>query len=285
MAKTLSVVILTFNEELNLNQALSSIKGWADEVFVLDSGSVDKTIEIAKAFGCTVLCNPFVNFANQRNFALKSFSIRSEWTLFLDADEWITEELKAEIKKMISLEPLENGFYIKRRLIWMGQWIRRGYYPSWQLRLFRTGTGRCEDRAVNEHFIVEGQLGRLCCDLIDENQKGLFHWIEKHNGYSSREAVELVNSRNTEGYSEIDVRFFGSQAQRRRWLRYHLWNRMPLFIRPFIYFAYRYFILLGFLDGKRAFLFHFLQALWYPMLIDAKYLEALAKKNIKNFKI
>jgi len=119
----------------------------------------------------------------------------------------------------------------------MGQWIRRGYYPSWQLRLFRTGKGKCEDRAVNEHFIVEGRLGRLSSDLIDENQKGLSDWIAKHNDYSTREAAELVNSRDSKGYSEIEVRFFGGQAQRRRWLRYRIWNRMPLFVRPFIYFS------------------------------------------------
>jgi glycosyltransferase involved in cell wall biosynthesis len=278
-------VILTFNEELNLNQALRSINHWVDKVFILDSGSTDKTIEIAQGFGCTILINPFINFAMQRNYALKNFSITSEWTLFLDADEWVTEELKEEIKKVIASKPLENGFYIKRRLIWMGQWIRRGYYPSWQLRLFRSGSGRCEDRAVNEHFIVDGQLGRLSCDLVDENQKGLDDWIAKHNDYSTREAAELVNSRNAEGYSEIKAHFFGGQAERRRWLRYHVWNRMPLLIRPFFYFFYRYFLLLGFLDGKKAFLFHFMQALWYPLLIDAKYLEILSKKSKQNLKL
>jgi glycosyltransferase involved in cell wall biosynthesis len=285
MPINLSVVILTSNEELNLNQALRSINHWADEVFVLDSGSTDKTIEIAQGFGCTVLINPFTNFAMQRNYALKNFSITSEWTLFLDADEWVTEELKEEIKKVIASKPIENGFYIKRRLIWMRQWIRRGYYPSWQLRLFRSGTGSCEDRAINEHFIVEGQLGRLSYDLIDENQKGLDDWIAKHNDYSTREAAELVNSRNAEGYSEIKVNFWGGQAQRRRWLRYHVWNRLPLFIRPFLYFLYRYFLLLGFLDGKKAFLFHFMQALWYPMLIDAKYMEILTKRSKQKLKL
>jgi len=279
MPSNLSVVILTFNEELNLKQALGSINNWADEVFVLDSGSTDRSIEIANDFGCTILINPFTNFAMQRNYALKHFSISSEWIMFLDADEWVSEELKEEIKRVIASKPHENGFYIKRRLIWMGQWIRRGYYPSWQLRLFRSGTGRCEDRSVNEHFIVEGQLGRLSHDLVDENQKGLFDWIAKHNNYSTREAAELMNSRNAEGYSEIKTHLFGGQAQRRRWLRYHIWNRLPLFIRPFLYFIYRYFLLLGFLDGKKAFLFHFMQALWYPLLIDAKYLEIRAKKS------
>ena len=284
MPISLSVVILTFNEELNLKQALDSIKDWAEEVFILDSGSADKTTEIAQDFGCKVLSNPFIDFAKQRNYSIKNFLIQSEWTLFLDADEWVTQELKEEIEKVIASKPIENGFYIKRRLIWMGKWIRRGYYPSWQLRLFRTGTGRCEDRAINEHFIVDGQVGRLSYDLIDENQKGLYDWIAKHNNYSTREAAELANTRNAEGYKEIEAQFFGGQPQRRRWLRYHVWNRMPLFVRPFIYFFYRYFFLLGFLDGKRAFLFHFMQALWYPLLMDAKYLEILTKRSVKNTK-
>jgi glycosyltransferase involved in cell wall biosynthesis len=282
MAIDLSVVILALNEELNLKQALDSVTGWADEVFVLDSGSTDKTIAIAQSFGCTVISNPFIDFSKQRNYALNHFSIHNEWTLFLDADEWVTEELKEEIKSLIESKPLENGFYIKRRLIWMGQWMRRGYYPSWQLRLFRSGFGRCEDRALNEHFIVEGQIGQLSYDLIDENQKGLYDWIRKHNDYSTGEAAELFNTRNTEGYIEIKAHLLGHQAQRRRWLRYHIWNRMPLSMRPFLYFFYRYFLLLGFLDGRKAFLFHFMQALWYPLLINAKYLEISAKRTIKN---
>ena len=278
----IAVLILTYNEEANIAQALESVKDWANETYILDSFSTDKTLEFAAKYNCDMVQNAFVDYAKQRNFALDSLPIKSEWIFFLDADEWISRKLKDEISELISHAPKENGFYIKRRLMWMGSWIRRGYYPAWQLRLFRYGKGRCEDRPVNEHLIVEGDVGYLQNDFTDENHKGVADWIAKHNGYSTREAIELFNSRSGSSYQEIDVSFFGTQAQRRRWLRYKIWNNMPLLIRPFFYFFYRYILLGGFLDGRAAFIFHYLQALWYPLLIDIKYLEMKMKKSSRS---
>lgn len=268
-----AVLILTFNEEANLPFALASVQGWAREICVLDSFSTDRTVEIAEASGCQVARHRFEDFAKQRNYALDHLSIQSEWVLFLDADEWLSEELKSEIASVIRRRPEENGFYLRRRFVWMGTWIRRGYYPTWILRLFRQTAGRCEDRAVNEHILVQGMTGRLASDFTDENRKGVSEWIAKHNDYATREAKELFNARSAAGYQEIEARFFGSQAERKRWLRYRVWNRMPPLIRPFVYFFYRFVLRGGFLDGRRAFAYHFLQALWFPMLIDIKYLE------------
>ncbi len=273
-----SVIILTYNEEANIAQALESIAGWANQIFVLDSQSTDRTLEIAGEYGCHIAQNKFENYAKQRNYALDQLPISNEWVFFLDADEWLSEELKKEIKALIAGSPEENGFYIKRRLIWMGRWIHRGYYPSWQLRLFRHGKGRCEDRAVNEHLIVEGITGHLRNDFTDENRKGVTDWITKHNGYATREAQELLNMRSTQPYQEIDASLFGTQAQRKRWFRYKIWNNLPPLIRPLFYFFYRYILTGGFLDGREAFIYHFLQALWYPMLIDIKYLELKRRK-------
>lgn len=280
----LAVIILTYNEEINVSHALDSISGWADEIFILDSFSKDRTLEIATQYDCFIMQNKFVNYAKQRNYALDNLPIKSEWIFFLDADEWLSEELKKEISLLIARSPKENGFSIKRRLLWMGRWIRRGYYPSWQLRLFRFGKGRCEDRAVNEHFLVEGDVGRLQYDFTDENRRGVSDWIAKHVDYATREAQELFNNRLVKGYQEIDVIFFGTQAQRRRWLRYKVWNNLPPLIRPLFYFIYRYIFLGGFLDGKEAFIFHFLQALWYPLLIDIKYLE-LKKSHLADLPV
>lgn len=270
---TLAVIILTYNEEPNIAQALDSVAGWANEVFILDSMSTDRTLEIATQYGCHIAQNKFDNYANQRNYALNHLSIRSEWVLFLDADEWLPDALKQEISILIAISPEENGFYMKRRLMWMDRWIRRGYYPTWILRLFRYGKGRCEDRAVNEHLIVEGKTGQLRNDFIHEDKKGVTEWIAKHNGYATREAEELLNARSTPDHQEIVARLFGAQAQRKRWLRHKAWNRLPPLIRPFFYFFYRYMLAGGFLDGKEAFIYHFLHALWYPLLIDVKYLE------------
>jgi glycosyltransferase involved in cell wall biosynthesis len=274
---TVAVVILTYNEEPNIAQALDSVAGWANEIFILDSLSTDRTVGIAGRYGCHIAQNKFENYAKQRNYALDHLPIRSEWVFFLDADEWVPDALKQEISTLIATSPGENGFYISRRLIWMGRWIRRGYYPTWILRLFRHGKGRCEDRAANEHLIVQGKTGQLRTDFMHEDRKGVTEWIAKHNGYATREAQELLNRRPALGYQEIDARLFGTQAQRKRWLRYKVWNRLPPLIRPFVYFFYRYVLAGGFLDGKEAFVYHFLQGLWFPMLIDIKHLELSAK--------
>jgi glycosyltransferase involved in cell wall biosynthesis len=270
---TLTVITLTYNEEANIAQALDSVIGWADEIHIVDSLSTDRTLDIARRYGCHIAQNRFENYAKQRNYALEHLPIRSEWVFFLDADEWLPDVLKQEISALIASCPRENGFYVKWRLIWMGRWIRRGYYPSWILRLFRHGKGRCEDRAVNEHLIVDGATGRLLNDFIHEDRKGVTDWIAKHNRYATAESQELFNTRSAPDYREIDARLFGTQAQRKRWLRYEIWNRLPPLIRPFFYFFYRYILAGGFLDGREAFAYHFLQGLWFPMLVDIKYLE------------
>lgn len=270
-SKKLTVIILTYNEEKNIGFALDSISGWADDIIILDSYSTDKTLKIAKEYNCTIVQNHFESYAKQRNFALENLSINTEWILFLDADEWLPNNLKQEISSIIKTQPEENGFYVKFRLIWMDKWIRRGYYPTWILRLFCNGKARCDSRATGEHLIVEGNVGHLKHDFIHQDCKGITEWINKHNRYATREAEELFKTNHQGDY--IDANFFGTQAQRKRWIRYKIWNHLPPLIRPFIYFFYRYFLAGGFLDGRAAFIYHFLQALWFPLLIDIKYLE------------
>jgi hypothetical protein len=139
--------------------------------------------------------------------------------------------------------------------------------------LFRYGKGHYGERAVNEHLLVEGKTGKLRNDFMHEDSKGVTDWIDKHNGYATLEAQELLKTPFAPGDQEIDPSLFGAQAQRKRWLRQKVWNRLPPLIRPFFYFFYRYVLAGGFLDGKEAFVYHFLHALWYPLLIDVKYLE------------
>lgn len=276
---TVTVVILTCNEEENLPQALASVAGWSHETFVLDSLSTDGTLDIARKSSCVIAENRFEDYAKQRNYALDHLPITSEWVLFLDADEWMPDPLKNEISALIATSPVENGFYVNRRLIWMGRWIRHGYYPSWILRLFRFRRGRCEDRAVNEQIFVEGSTSRLQNDFVHEDHKGVGEWIVKHNGYAAREALELVRTNREASYREVDAKLFAAQSLRKRWLRQNVWNRLPPLLRPCFYFFYRYFLAGGFIDGKAALIYHFLHALWYPMLIDIKYLELLASRT------
>ena len=271
----LAVVILTYNEEDNIAQALRSVCGWARQVFVLDSFSSDRTLEIANQFDCIVAQNKFEDYGRQRNHALDALPITTEWIFFLDADEWIPPDLRREIGDLLARSPRENGFLVKYRMIWMGRWIRRGYYPTWLLRLFRRGKARCERRSVNEHLILEGEAGRLENDLMHEDRKSLSRWIQKHDVYAEREATELF--KEPEGY--IDASLLGTQAERKRWVRYKVWNRLPPLVRPVAYFSYRYFLRGGFLEGREAFVFHALQAFWFPLLIDAKYLEMKRRRE------
>lgn len=277
MATDVAVIILTYNEAENLSHALKSVRGWARQICVLDSLSNDGTLEIAHESGCVIAQNPFVDYSKQRNYALDHLPIDAEWILFLDADERLTDELRREISAVVSRSPAEDGFYIKRRMMWMGKWIRRGYYPTWLLRLFRRGKGRCEERAMNEHIVVDGKIGYLMNDFIHDDCKGVDEWIVKHSRYATWEAMELIKWERTPNKGEIAARLTGNQAERKRWIRNRVWNRMPPLMRPFVYFFYRYLFRGGFLDGKAAFVFHFLQALWYPLLIDIKYLELKAK--------
>ena len=260
---SISVIILTYNEELNLENCLKNITDWASEIFIVDSFSTDKTLEISQKYGCKISQHSFENQAQQFNWALENLEIKNEWILRLDADEYLTNKLKEEIEKEIPSSIKVNGYYIKRRTYFMGRWIKHGgYYPTWILRLFRKGKARSEKRKVDEHIVIsEGESGRLKNDFIDDNKKDLTFWIEKHNNYSSREAADVLAGNYGRGLKKY-------------------YYRLPLFFRPCFYFCYRYFLRFGFLDGKEGLIFHFLQGFWYRFLVDVKiYERRKIKKN------
>jgi len=270
----LTVVILTYNEEVNIGASLDNVNEFAKDLVVLDSHSTDGTVDIAKRFGARIFTREFDDFSRQRKYALEKIGYSTEWLFVLDADELLTDALKEEIRVTIQ-DTDKDAFFIKRRFYWKGKWIKRGYYPTWLLRLGRTGMITCDDRPINEHLICKnGNVGHLNEDFIDYNQKSLTDWLSKHNSYSDREARQLFLGGDNNEYD-----FWRSQYERKRWLREKIWNRMPPIIRPFLYFLYRYFFRLGFLDGKEAFMYHFLHAFVYRVLIDFKYLELRWSKN------
>src|SRR3989344_7273475 len=185
-----SVIILTYNEELNLPKCLRSVARYADEIIVVDSGSTDRTKAIAAEFGAKVVEHSFTNQAEQFNWTLDNCGIKNEWILRLDADEEILPELWEEIAaKLPEISSEISGFLMKRRVYFMGRWIRHGgYYPTWLLRLFRKGKGRSEEREMDEHILLStGRAEKLEHDFIDNNLKGLHDWTAKHNNYSTRE--------------------------------------------------------------------------------------------------
>ncbi len=276
----ISVIILTYNEEQNLPFCLESIKGVSSEIFIVDSGSQDKTREIAQSYGAKLYNHPFENQAKQLNWALDHLPICSPWCLRLDADESLTPELVDELRKELPVTPSEvTAYFVKRRVYFWGKWIRfGGYYPTWLLRVWRTGTAKSEERKMDEHMLISsGKTMKLRCDIIDQNRKGLSFWVDKHNAYAEREAQEILMVKTNGQGSNTKL---SGQARRRRWLKENLYLRLPIFFRPLCYWAFRYFMLLGFLDGLPGFVFHFLQGFWYRFLIDAKLFEA--KGNLAN---
>ena len=269
---SVTAIILTFNEEENLPLALDSLRGWADEVFVVDSYSTDKTVEIAlarKADGVRIVQHPFENYSAQWNWALRRLPIRTVWTLKLDADERLTPEFKTEATSKLSRwSDRTEGVYFRRELVFMNLRLRwGGASSSYVQHLWRTGTAVFEDRPVNEHALVRGRTEKLSAAVLHHTSSDLSHWLEKHNRYSTLEAACLLDD---DVNGQVRPALLGTPDQRRMWLR-RLYRRLPL--RPFVYFLARYFVQLGILDGRAGFRYWFLHAS-YKYWIDLKLIEA-----------
>lgn len=286
-----SLIVLTYNEEVNVEHCLKSVCDWVGEIIIVDSFSTDKTLEICRKYTAKIYQHPFENQAKQFNWALDDVPIAYDWVMRLDADEMVTPELAGEIKRTLDGEEARRrggwearrlgsdvtGMYLKRRVYFMGRWMKHGdYYPMWFLRIFRKGKGRYEE-ITEEHIVLsEGRAVRLKHDFIDYNRKGLSFWVDKHNHWSIGEMLDTMAIMG-DGHlppGTVKPSLFGSQVQRTRWLKKNLYGRCPLFIRAFLYFFYRYILRFGFLDRKEGLIFHFLQGCWYRFLVDAKIYEA-----------
>lgn len=283
----ITVIILTYNEELHIERAISNAKKFAKEIFVVDSFSTDKTIEIAKRLGAQVFQHEFKYQADQFNWALDNLPIETEWVFRLDADEYLTDELILEIKNTLDRTTKDNGingYTAPRLMMFLGKYIEHGIVPMIILRLFRYGYGRVEDKKMDEHIMLsEGSVGKLTNPFFDDNHNGLTWWTQKHNGYSTREALDLLATEYSIG-TDNGVANTGEHSAyvRKMKLRY---VRLPLFWRALAFFIYRYIFRLGFLDGKEGFLWHFLQGFWYRCLADAKVYEIKKNCNFNKEKI
>lgn len=274
----ITVIVLTKNEEKHLKRLIDSFNGLQAEFCVVDSFSTDKTLDIAHAAGARVYQNPFVNYAAQFQWAIDHSDISTPWVMRMDADEYLTPELAKEIsQKLIGVGKEIGGIVVKRRVHFMGRWIRHGgYYPVKLLRIWRNGVGSIEQKWMDEHIVLSsGRIIEFENDLVDDNQNNLTWWTEKHNWYATREAVDLLNKKyQFFKATEIQTRTAQrDEVARKRWLKNNLYARSPLFLRVFAYYAYRYVFRLGFLDGKQGFIWHFLQGLWYRFLVDAKIMQ------------
>ena len=276
----LTVVILTKNEEKNLRKCIESFRGLAKRFVIVDSGSTDGTEMLCRqmdeelyAVGSQLdfYAHPWVSYADQLNWGLDNTDITTEWSMRMDADEELLEDLVQEIDEKLDglLEPV-NGVILRRRTIFMGKWIKHGgRYPELLLRIFRTGKARCEMKIMDEHMILsEGTMVTFEHDLIDNNQKDLDWWTAKHNWYSNREVLD--HQMSLEGDSLQEDGGSSRQARIKRVVKNSGYYKLPKFFRAHLYYLYRYWIRLGFLDGTEGRIYHFLQAYWYRFLVDAK---------------
>lgn len=290
----LTVIILTGNEELHIRRCLENVCGIAKEVFVIDCFSKDKTVEISKEFSnVTVLEHawPRTKYAGQFNWALENAPIKTKWVMRLDADEYLLPELIDELKEKLPDLPLNvTSVVIKRRVMFLGKWMKRGTYPVKMLRIFQYGKGFCEQKLMDEHIqMYEGESAEFVNDFVDENLHNLSWFVEKHVGYAIREAVDLLDIEyQLTGQAAIDKdkKMNAQAAQKRR--KKHKYASMPLFWRSFLYFIYRYFVKGACLEGKEGFLWTFIQGWWYRTLVDAKIYEIKRacgsdKSKIRNY--
>lgn len=279
MKLDITVIILTYNEELHIRRCLENVCPIAKKVYVIDSPSTDNTVEICSEFSnVEVVVHKYPgNQAEQFNWALDNVKIETEWVLRLDADEYLTDGLKKEMNEKLNRLPLStSAVVLPLGRAFMGRILKHGIVNGVKMiRLFRYGNVRYEQRLMDEHLeVLEGNTITFENNFIDDSLLSLSKFIDKHNNYSSREAALLLDeeynltflpkSETSQTYaSEVSAK----RAQKAKYAK------MPLFWRSLGYFVYRYILKLGFLDGKEGFLWDFLQGWWYRTLVDAKIYE------------
>jgi glycosyltransferase involved in cell wall biosynthesis len=271
----IEVVMIVRDEELNLTHTLPTITSWADRVWVVDSGSTDRTVEVARAAGCEVVHRDWLGYAGQKNWAIDNLQIQAPWILILDADEAVTPQLREAICE-IAARPVdavpEAAFHINRYFVFLGGIIRHcGYYPSWNVRLFKHGQARYEEREVHEHMVAYGPVGFVHGgDLEHNDRRPLEHYIAKHNRYSTLEARAIFMEHCAVAPNTLPARFFGGPLERRRWIKRHVYPRLPA---KFVFrFLWMYLLKLGFLDGVTGWRFClFISA--YELQIEQKLIE------------
>ena len=270
----LTVIILTFNEGRHLERAIRSLNNCAARIIVMDSFSTDNTEQVARYCGADFFQNTWVNYATQFNHALDSTDIKTKWIMRLDADEYLDISLYKNLVETLSMDTNSDGYVVNRRICFMGKQLKHGgmggYY---MLRIWRNNLARCEQRWMDEHMVLgSDNIDKLQGTLIDENLNSIHWWINKHNNYAAREAVDVLMSKINQGNaSKLDLNLGYGNSKRRKLKKTYL--KLPTTLRSPIYFIYRYLLLLGFLDGYPGLCWCFLQGFWYRFLVDLKVSE------------
>lgn len=269
----MTAIVLVKNEEKNLPNCLESIKNLVKRIVVVDSGSTDSSMDIARSYGAEVYEHEWLHYAAQFNWALDNTRIDTRWVYRIDADEVVTPNLAEEIALACEEHAYDdvNGLVMKFKIFFMGRFLTHGgIYPFYNLTIFKTGHGRYEDRAMGEHIVLsDGRTEDLKNDCLHYDFKDLSSWIVKHDNYSTREVSDYFHLRE----DNPELASLYGEAERTKSLRDNLYYKLPMFLRAHLYYIYRYYFRLGFLDGKPGKMHAFLQAYWYRFLVDAKIYE------------
>jgi glycosyltransferase involved in cell wall biosynthesis len=272
----IDILIPTLNEKLHIEETVANARR-VGNVYVLDSFSTDGTQEIARRAGACVVEHKFVDYAKQKNWGLENLPFKGEWVFILDADERITPQLREELFRVASAGGPVHGYYVNRVVLYMGHAVRHGgLYPSWNLRFFRRGRARYEDRAVHEHMVCEGPAEYLEHEMLHIRREELAEWVRKHIRYADLESSEWIKLRQGERTGAAPDRLFRDVLRYRWWLRREVWPRTPL--RPVLRFAYMYLVRLGMLDGLAGLRLAALNAT-YEYMIGLLYREKLARRR------
>ena len=287
----ITLLLLSYNEEVHLERCLSRIAPWMTRVVLIDSFSTDATAAIAERHGAEVLKHPFKNHADQFRWGLEAAEPATDWVMRIDCDEYFEDGALAALSLLLpTLPPDATGVNVRRKLIFREKWIRHGrYYPVVLLRLWRNGAAEMEQRWMDEHMALT--RGRAVLleggDLVDHNLAGLGAWTAKHNRYATLAMVDAINRDYPLFDEDRRIEATPSAASRNRFLKNSVYGRAPLYLRAALLFFYRYVIRLGFLDGRIGFAFHALHGFWVFLLIDAKIDEArdfLREHDLEAFK-
>jgi glycosyltransferase involved in cell wall biosynthesis len=273
----LTVIVLTYNESIHIRRCINSVSVLNCRIVVVDSFSTDETVLLASASGADIYQNSFVNQSVQFQWAMSNCQINSKWVLRLDADETIDADLVGFVKDFVASDGYgHNGAVLLRKHIFLGRWIRHGgRYPLPMLRLFRNGCAHVEQKWMDEHIVLDHGTSTILAGGFEDNNLNTVGWfIDKHNKYATRETVDIKLKQLYPMLSGSGIsKGTGYAIRLKRLLKDKVYLSLPYFIRPFLYFMYRYFVQLGFLDGASGFAYHFMQGFWYRALVDLKCLE------------
>ena len=285
MAKTnISAIVMTYNEEINLEPCLRSLVAWVDDIILVDSFSIDNTVAIARLYTDRIYQHHYEGPPQQWSWAIANTGLEHPWLLTMDADFRITPTLRQSIMDVVAQDSKDVDAYLVRRLQYFrGQPLRYGgLYPRREIRLVRHAVCQANDKeGVDQLFYVPGDVGELKGDLIEVNLKedNISFWIQKHDRFSDQQAQQEHNRQKLGLRPLYRPTPFGNPIQRKLWLK-ERWYDLPLYLRPLLYFLYRYVLRLGFLDGKQGFVYHFLQAYWYRLIVDIKLEELHQEKQL-----